>query len=323
MSGTGRLAVAPALSDRATNPGKRRDASAENTARNASLDMLRLAAAFVIVLFHAGSPGGQVMPAAMAIFAALLGYFARADRSDLPVAARVSKRADRLLRPFLVWGAFYAALRVADAWVAQEPALAALVAWLPPQGTMGALWFLPFAFVVSLGVSAACRALPVIATPMVALPLACIVSVLWVPMLDATQPDPALAVYLDYVPAVGFGIALSAAAGVRARLFLTGATALLIGLGLSQAGYGGTMPLTLGIPLLSCALLLPRPGTRLTRTMADLSMAVYLVHLFVLAVSLRVLPTPMGSLALGLVVCGVSTGLGLVLVRSRLGRRLI
>lgn len=323
MSRTGGLAVAPTLFDRASDRGLSRADPVGDTERNASVDVLRLAAAFVIVLFHAKSPGGQLMPAAMAIFAALLGYFALADRSDQRLAMLVRKRSDRLLRPFLIWGVFYAALRIADARAAHEPVLDTLVAWLPPQGTMGALWFLPFAFLVSLALGAARRALPVIATPMVALPLAGIVSALWVPMLDAMEPAPGFAVYLDYVPAVFFGLALAAASSVRARLLLTGTTAFAIGLGLRQAGVGGTLPLTLGIPLLTAALLLPRPGTRLTRTMADLSMAVYLVHLLVLAVCLRVLPAPSGALALGLVVCGASTGLGLILLRSRLGRRLI
>lgn len=227
-----------------------------------------------------------------------------------------------MLRPFLIWGAIYAVLRVADAMAVQEPVLDTIVTWLPPQGTMGALWFLPFAFLVSLALGAARRALPVLTRPMVALPLAGIVSALWVPMLDAMEPAPGLAVYLDYVPAVFFGLALAAASRARVRLLLTGAAALVIGIGLRQAGFGGTMPLTLGIPVLTAALILPRPGTRLTRTMADLSMAVYLVHLLVLAVSLRVLPVPHDALALGLVVCGASTGLGFLLLRSRLGRRL-
>lgn len=323
MSVTNRLAAVPALTDRASKPGDSPVASLEDTDRNASLDMLRLAAAFIIVLFHAKAPGGQMMPAAMAIFAALLGYFALAGRGERSFAALVRKRSDRLLRPFLIWGAFYATLRVADARAAHEPVLDTLLAWLPPQGTLGALWFLPFAFLVSLALGAARHALPVIAAPMVALPLAAIVSALWLPMLSALQPDAALAVYLDYVPAVFFGAALAAASGARTSLLLTGATALALGFGLRQEGIGGTMTLTLGIPLLTLTLLLPRPGTRLTRMMADLSMAVYLIHLSVLAVGLRLLPVPAGSLALGLVVCGVSTGLGLVLLRSRLGRRLI
>lgn len=86
MSRTGGLAVTPTLFDRASDRGRSRADPVGDSERNASLDVLRLAAAFVIVLFHAKSPGGQLMPAAMAIFAALLGYFALAGRSDQSLA---------------------------------------------------------------------------------------------------------------------------------------------------------------------------------------------------------------------------------------------
>jgi peptidoglycan/LPS O-acetylase OafA/YrhL len=291
--------------------------------RNATLDILRLAGAFVIVLFHARSPGGQLMPAAMAVFSALMGYLAMADRKDQPFGATVRKRADRLLRPFLIWGGIYATMRIGDALAGGDPLLKTMVDWLPPRGTMGQLWFLPFAFLASLAVILARRMLPAIATPVVALPLATVIALVWLPMLRAMAPAPGIAVYLDYIPAVFFGVALAAASATPMAIVLTGASALVIGLGFRFAGYGGTMPLDLGIPLLTAALLLPRRGTGLTRMAADLSMAIYLVHLFVLAVSLRVLPFPIGSLALGCVgICG-STLLALVLIRRRLGRHLI
>jgi hypothetical protein len=299
------------------------DATTRYAGRNASLDVLRLAAAFVIVLFHAKSPGGQFMPMAMAVFTAIMGYLALGDHGDRPFAALVRKRAYRLLRPLLIWGAFYAALRIADAVAAREPLGQTLVAWLPPQGTMGALWFLPFAFVASLALSAIRRALPAIATPAVALPLAGILSILWVPMLNATQPAPAIAVYLDYVQALFFGVALAAASGSRPLTLLTGLVALGIGLSLRFGGFGNTQPLEIGVPILACALLMPRPGTGFTQGAADLSMAVYLIHVFVLAVALRLLPFPVGSLGLGIVGISVSGALGLLLMRSRIGQRLI
>ncbi len=291
--------------------------------RNATLDLLRLLAAYVIVLFHAKSPGAQFMPAAMAIFAGALGYLAMGYRGDDALAAIVRKRTLRLIRPLLIWGSIYASMQVVDAVQSHEPVLQTLIAWLPPQGTMGALWFLPFAFAASLAIAVARRAVPAIATPTVAVPLAGVVSLLWIWMLDATQPAPSIAVYLDYVPAVFFGVALGTAARNSSLLVLTGAAALAIGLGFRLAGIGGTMPLELGIPLLTCALLLPRPSTGLTLTAAALSMAVYLIHILVLTLSLRLLPFPVGSLDLGLVGICVSSALGLLLIRTVIGRWII
>ncbi len=299
------------------------DARTHDPGRKASLDVLRLAAASIIVLFHAKSPGGQFMPAAMAIFTAIMGYLAIGDRSDRPFASIIRKRAYRLLRPLMIWAAFYATLRIADAVAAHEPLRQTLITWLPPQGTMGALWFLPFAFVASLTLVAIRRALPVIATPVVAIPLAGVLSILWVPMLDMIQPAPPIAVYLDYVPALFFGVALAAASSSFPLVLVTGLLALGIGLGLRSAGFGNTQPLEIGVPIVACALLLPHPGTGLTRATADLSMAIYLIHVFVLVAALRLLPFAVGSIGLGVTGISVSAALGLVLIRSRIGRSLI
>jgi len=68
-------------------------------------------------------------------------------------------------------------------------------------------------------------------------------------------------------------------------------------------------------------LLRPRRGGHPTRMVADLTVAICPLHLFVLALSLRFLPFVVGSPGLGLAgICG-STVLGLILIRSRVGRQ--
>ena len=99
---------------------------------------------------------------------------------------------------------------------------------------------------------------------------------------------------------------------------MTGRRGARIGLG--AAGVDGTQQLVLSVPLLAAALLLRLPATRATRAAADLSMAVYLLHVAVLAVMLRVLPLPLGSATLGLAGFAVSAALGLCLLRRRAGR---
>lgn len=288
--------------------------------RNAGLDLLRLAAALVIVLFHAHAPGGALMPAALGLFAAMLGLFAAEGAADFAPLAR--RRAGRLLRPFAIWAAFYAALRLADAVAAHQPLLPTLTEWLPPRGSMGPLWFLPFAFAASLGAAAARRALPALNRPGVALPVAAAFAALWLPLLAALAPPEGIMVFLAYLPALGFGLALAAAGSAPGWLAATALTATVVGLAHAAAGIPGAQQLWLAVPLVALALLRPLPGSPATARAAELSMAVYLLHVFVLAVLLRVTPFGLGSLALGLAGFAGAAALGRLLIATPLGRRL-
>lgn len=288
--------------------------------RNAALDLLRLAAALVIVLFHAKSPGAAWMPAAMGFFTALTACLAMTGRDRGTFGAAARQRARRLLRPFAIWAVFYLGLRLADAVAAHQPLGATAAAWFPPEGTMGPLWFLPFAFAASLALLALRRRAPGITAPRVALPLAAAGSALWLLILGRSDPNPGVAVFLFYEPALFFGVALASAAGSMVWLGLTGGAALGLGLLLSASGIEGTDQLVLSVPLLAAALALGPPGTRATRVAAELSMAVYLVHVAVLAVMLRILPLALGSVELGAAGFAVSALLGHALLRSRLGR---
>lgn len=297
-----------------------RPAVASPAGRNAALDLLRLAAALVIVLFHAKSPGGAWMPAAMGLFTGLTAFLAMTgrDRGSLPEVAW--RRADRLLRPFALWAAFYLGIRLADAAAGHQSLRATAEGWFPPEGTMGPLWFLPFAFAASFCLVALRRRVPALLSPGVALPVAALGSALWLAVLQRADPPPGVAVFLAYEPAIFFGVALAGAAGDARRLCLTGGMALALGLLLEVRGIGGSQQLVFSVPLLAAALILGRPGTRITQVAADLSMAVYLLHVFVLAAMLRILPLPLGSAALGPGVFAVSAVLGLALLRTKPGR---
>jgi len=290
------------------------------TDRNAGLDLLRLAAALVIVLFHAKAPGGALMPAALGVFAAMLGLLAMAGADRGGFGALVRRRAGRLLRPFLLWATFYLGLRLVDAAAAQEPILPTLAGWFPPAGTMGPLWFLPFAFLASLAVAAARRAWPATARPLASLSLAAVGSGLWLLGLDLESLPPGIQVFLDYGPALFFGMALAAAGAEPFWLGLTALVAAALGLAAEAAGVAGGQQLYVAVPLIAVALLRPASGTGATRLAAELSMAVYLLHVFVLAVLLRVAPFELGSFALGLAGFAAAAAIGLGLLRTPLGR---
>ena len=203
--------------------------------RNGSADILRTGAAVIIVLFHARLPGSMFMMSAMGIFTILLTYHACRQSGRAGFAAALRPRAARLLRPFAVWGAVYAALLLADAWRAGEPLGAALAGWLPPQGTMHHLWFLPFAFVAATLASlvpareGVAGWAPAFAAPVVAAALV----IAWA---NLPMPVP-LRVWGNYLPSALLGVALAALPARAAPRLLLAVLGAALGLMLFAQGW--------------------------------------------------------------------------------------
>ncbi|WP_417806596.1 acyltransferase family protein [Thioclava sp.] len=105
------------------------------------MDYIRLLAAFAIVWFHSNAPGHQLAYLGLPFFLVLLG---------LPSRASLKVKARRLLRPFVVWSLIYSGAKMVQALLRHEPPLGWLEPWMLMTGTSLHLWFLPFAFVVSL-----------------------------------------------------------------------------------------------------------------------------------------------------------------------------
>ena len=109
--------------------------------RNGLLDYGRLIAVLGIVWFHAGAPGARVAYAGLPFFLVLLA---------LPSQSGLLKRAQRLLVPFVIWSAIYALVfTVHSIRVGADP----FIWWRPYSvlsGTSIHLWFLPYAFAVSV-----------------------------------------------------------------------------------------------------------------------------------------------------------------------------
>lgn len=107
--------------------------------RNGLVDYARFVAALGIVWFHASAPGARAAYLALPFFLVLLSTPSRASFAD---------RAQRLLKPFLIWSVIYGAVQVLLALKHGRPAL---VWWQPEMlltGTALHLWFLPFALLV-------------------------------------------------------------------------------------------------------------------------------------------------------------------------------
>ena len=120
--------------------------------RNASLDYARLIAAFGIVLFHSGAPGGAFGYVGLPFFLMLLLVLAwpAAQRTEFDVYVR--GRAQRLLIPFVIWSLVYGALKLAEVLMTGKPPGQEFSASMLLTGPAIHLWFLPFAFVASVAV---------------------------------------------------------------------------------------------------------------------------------------------------------------------------
>jgi peptidoglycan/LPS O-acetylase OafA/YrhL len=123
------------------------------TGRIASIDRLRIVAAVGIVWFHTeGAPGGRIGYAGLPIF--LLIFFSLVALHGQTDTARrfLSRRWDRLLKPWLFWSLVYGVCRLVNSVRLGEAgyfrgllSLNVLV-----TGTNIHLWYLPYSFVLGL-----------------------------------------------------------------------------------------------------------------------------------------------------------------------------
>lgn len=292
---------------------------ADSAVRNASLDWLRFLAAVVVVLFHAKAPGGQVVEAALAVFVLATVFYTRAT-DPLRVFAR--KRADRLLLPFAFWGVFYAALVVADAAVSGGSVISDLRDWLPPEGSFGQLWFLPFAFLACIAawhLRPLADSLDTVGFAMVLIGLG-IMTIGWHGLWASLGLPSGIMVYGNHLPLIGFGVVLGACAAQGRSCLPVALVAVCVGLIMRRLGLHPDLAYLAGVPLFCAVLLFHRPQGRLSPVATQLSMAVYLIHPFCLALVQRA-GAPVGT-ALGWGTVVASVLLSLLLMRTRLRRLL-
>jgi fucose 4-O-acetylase-like acetyltransferase len=290
------------------------------TRRNGAVDALRFLAALVIVLFHAKLPVGGMMAAAMGVFTALLACHAATGQE--PMGQVVRRRFDRLIRPFAVWAAIYAALRMTDAAASRRDVLPDLMAWLPPEGTMAQLWYLPFAFSVCIGIAALRRSIGTWPGPALSIGFAAVGSLLWFRLIGMFALPIGVQVFVNFMPSVFFGLALASMAGQRGMTAALAAAS--VGTGFVGQMTGAPVPeqLWIGMPLVIAAHLCPVAATPLLRRASDLTMTIYLLHPLVIAVLLRLTPFDLATTVLGIASVLTSVVFSLWLASTRMGRLL-
>lgn len=281
--------------------------------RNATLDHARLWAAFGIVLFHSGAAGSAMGYAALPFFLMLLMVMALPGAARLDLKAFAQGRAERLLRPWILWSAVYGALKLAEVAATGKPLASEFQPFMLLTGPAIHLWFLPFAFVACLAMHPLSR-LPGTARTFGLMGLVGLGLALAALALHQSQRGPLpqpLAQWVFALPAVGLGIGFALARGRALRLAaLIGAAAaagaLALALGWAELGWtGGLGQLALAGAALAACLLLPTRETALSRRSADLAMGVYLCHPLVASVLGRVTDLASDTLAMaGLTMAG-------------------
>ena len=275
-------------------------------ARNASLDYARLIAAFGIVLFHAGAPGGVAGYAGLPFFLMLLLVLAWPAAQKLEFAAYARSRAQRLLIPFFIWSAIYGGVNLVEVLVTRKSFTQEFSASMLLTGPAIHLWFLPFAFVACLAVYPLAWA----QGPLhVRIPkatarrnrlvfLAGLAGAAWLAMaLRQGQVWPAPFAQWAYAfPAVCLGMGYAVAQG---------RPVLQLGLAGVVAGFALWAGWTDGVPQLVAAALallicqsIRLPETPLSRLSVHAAMGVYLCH--PLAASVLERTTDLGRHSLGL-----------------------
>ncbi|GAA0266813.1 hypothetical protein GCM10009127_02990 [Alteraurantiacibacter aestuarii] len=252
--------------------------------RNQNVELLRIAAAFGIVQFHAGAPGAEVGYAGLIVFVAMSCLF-EASSGDRKSGA--GTLAQKLLVPWAFWLVIYGVLNLVVKGRALDPDLPPLNAVL--MGTGAHLWFLPFIFTVLVLVGSIKRAISA-RTMLLASVLLALVSLATVPWWRSAMNgfDAPVPQWIHAMPAVFIGLALGSAmaAGRTRPTYLVLALALLLS-ALWQVPGVSTVYLVGGGSLIA-ALVLPQLRLNV-RPISDCMYGVYLVHLLALAVFNRIL----------------------------------
>ena len=294
---------------------------------NTTLDYLRFGAACAIVLFHAGVTPEGTDKAAVGLFAIALVYLTvRSAEAKAPDLGRYTRqRARRLIYPMLVWGGLHLAAKAASVGFAPAGMRAEFAEWFPPNGTMAQLWFLPWAFVVSVALVHLARLdLP---RPRPDWPEALRYAFLSaagaaVPLMVWNWVDlPRFyGIFILYACAATIGLALYLVRDQARHLALAVLALVGTGIALRQAGLAGTEQMVLAAPLFALAMTLRLPGPGLARLAGALAFSLYLVHVLVIAVCGGVLGIAPDS-ALGAGLClAASLAIALALRATRLDR---
>jgi hypothetical protein len=256
--------------------------------RNGSLDYAKLLASFGIVWFHSGAVGASYGYAGLTFFLILLVLFI-ASSAQHSKTDYMHLRAKRLLLPWLLCCLLYGSIKLAEVWLTSARLDTEFNLTMLLTGPAIHLWFLPFAFVVSVALYPLMKraaSIPQIGRFPLAfgfglLTLLCLA-------LRTNLPVP-LAQWAYALPSITFALCLAFSGGGALRQVMLISALGLIGL---SAGWAATPQLILAAVLLALCTTLPLPGTALSGKASRAALLVYLLHPLISSVLTRLLEAP-------------------------------
>jgi peptidoglycan/LPS O-acetylase OafA/YrhL len=259
--------------------------------RVAGVDLLRILAAVGIIWFHTeGAPHRGIGYAGLPVF--LLIFFSLVTRQSpaRTTAQFVSRRWQRLLKPWLFWSLVYGSCRLAKAAVTADwhPLHEILSVQTLFMGTWVHLWYLPYAFALGLLLHVLNQRIAAVNSIVVAVTatgVGVVTLAACAAHLAGQAVTPPLAEWEFGLAALPLGLAVgrslavpSARAQVRLLLLIAGATvgvsALLTSLGLRSTA----VPYSLAVVLVCLAYLCPVRSNAFIRAVAPLTFGIYLLH---------------------------------------------
>jgi peptidoglycan/LPS O-acetylase OafA/YrhL len=259
--------------------------------RNGGLDYFRLLAAFGIVLFHSGAPGASIGYAGLPYFILMLPLFGLQTTSIKHFRSYIAHRANRLLMPWLVWSGIYGGLKVSEIVLTGADLSSEFQWWMLATGPALHLWFLPFAFTVSLFFPAfaslwsSANHLTQSAISALLL-LVTLLMLMWWNSVSAAGPPFAQWAYA--APAVLMGLFISANWPVpRRRPIVTLACIMALGTAVFIVQADGSLQLAIASLAILLCLYVPLPESAAAKLCAETALTVYLVHPLVMSILQR------------------------------------
>lgn len=285
---------------------------------NPSIDYARFVAAVMVLIFHAGYLGAIGSQLPVAFFTIILVFLTLRSRSVR--SGGLASRMGRLIRPWAVWCIIYGLVQILKGLLEHRSPWPFLRDWLPPGGTQGQLWFLPFAALVTLGLFALPRQR--LRTRPQSLALPAVLAAVGLGLIGPTghlPETPILTVYTLFLPSVAVGVLFYGLHQRRDRLLAAAAGLGFFGAVLWSFGLPDTIPFTLAAPIAALALCFPLPSLPGARALGALSMDIYLNHILALAVVNVLLSLTTREPGGLLVAIGLSIAGGLVTSRLSFG----
>jgi len=297
----------------------------QGSKQNALVDYGRFAASIGIVLFHSKLPGASIGLAALPLFTIFFCYFGIVSNRKATFEDSISERNARLMVPWYFWCAVYGAAKLAEVLVSGRPLQSEFSWFMLGTGTSIHLWFLPFAFLLSLvqywfvwPYRLSPNTFTVLSVVFFGLSLACF------SIGPETQLAPPWAQWLYVIPPAIFGILLALVRGSRSKLVIVaGLAASVAGTALLFQWTHGLLQFAVSAAVAAPLLLNYLPSTALSSALGRATMGVYLVHPLVFSLVSRVTGESMSSVALLLVVIVSSTGIALLAQLHSLSRRFV